>query len=116
MRYRSVAYDQTGVTDLVAEETAGDVDLLAPNDDNLLAVENLLRDNRSKTAQKMALAVNDDRGGGERGHGGSAKASGGMWNNANKHENWTEMVALTNLEEGGGRKYGRTASARSRVG
>ena len=78
LRYRSVAYDQTGVTDLVAEETAGDVDLLAPNDDNLLAVENLLRDNRSKTAQKMALAVNDDGGGGEGGHG----ASG--WGVANK--------------------------------
>ena len=54
---------------LVAEETAGDVDLLAPDDDNLLAIKDLLRDNRSKPAQKMALAVNDDGGGGEGGHG-----------------------------------------------
>ena len=60
---------------LVAEETAGDVDLLAPDDDNLLAVKDLLRDNRSKPAQKMALAVNDDGGGGESGHGGSAVES-----------------------------------------
>ena len=56
---------------LVAEETAGDVDLLAPDDDNLLAIKDLLRDNRSKPAQKMALAVNDDGGGGEGGHVGS---------------------------------------------
>ena len=56
---------------LVAEETAGDVDLLAPDDNNLLAVEDLLRDNRSKTAEKMALAVNDNGGGGEGGHVGS---------------------------------------------
>ena len=63
---------------LVAEETAGDVDLLAPDDNNLLAVEDLLRDNRSKATQKMALAVNDDGGGGEGGHG----ASG--WGVANK--------------------------------
>lgn len=57
--------------DLVAEETAGDVDLLAPNDNNLLAVEDLLRDNRSKATQEMALAVNDNGGGGEGGHGAS---------------------------------------------
>ena len=60
---------------LVAEETAGDVDLLAPDDDNLLAVKDLLRDNRSKPAQKMALAVNDDGGGGEGGHGASGLGS-----------------------------------------
>ena len=58
---------------LVAEEAARDVNLLAPDDDNLLAVKDLLRDNRSKTAQKMALAVNDDGGGGEGGHGGSVR-------------------------------------------
>ena len=63
---------------LVAEEAAGNVDLLAPDDNNLLAVEDLLRDNRSKATQKMALAVNDDGGGGEGGHG----ASG--WGVANK--------------------------------
>ena len=54
---------------LVAEETSGDVDLLAPNDDNLLAIEDLLRDDRREATQKMALAVNDDGGGGEGGHG-----------------------------------------------
>ena len=58
---------------LVAEETAGDVDLLAPDDDNLLAIEDLLRDNRREATQKMALAVNDDGGGGEGGHGGSVR-------------------------------------------
>ena len=104
LRLEFPACFESGATYLVAEEAAGNVDLLAPNDNNLLAVEDLLRDNRSKTTKKMALAVNDDRGGGERGHGGFAKASGGMWNNANKHENWAEIVALTNLEEGGGRK------------
>ena len=56
---------------LVAEEAAGNVDLLAPDDNNLLAVEDLLRDNRSKTAEKMALAINDNGGGGEGGHGAS---------------------------------------------
>lgn len=60
---------------LVAEETARDVDLLAPDDDNLLAVENLLRDNRSKATEKMALAVNDNGGGGEGGHGASVANS-----------------------------------------
>ena len=63
---------------LVAEETAGDVDLLAPDDDNLLAVKDLLRDNRSKPAQKMALAVNDDGGGGEGGHVGSGVEVAGV--------------------------------------
>ena len=56
---------------LVAEEAAGNVDLLAPDDNNLLAVEDLLRDNRSKPAKKMALAVNDNGGGGDGGHGAS---------------------------------------------
>ena len=63
---------------LVAEETARDVDLLAPDDDNLLAVKDLLRDNRSKPAQKMALAVNDDGGGGEGGHVGSEVGVAGV--------------------------------------
>lgn len=61
---------------LVAEETARNVNLLAPDDDNLLAVEDLLRDNRSKAAQKMALAVNDNGGGGEGGHGASDTSVG----------------------------------------
>ena len=53
---------------LVAEETAGDVDLLAPDDDNLLAVQNLLRHDRRKPSEEMALAINNDGGRGEGGH------------------------------------------------
>ena len=60
-----------GFKHLVAEEAARNVDLLAPDDDNLLAVENLLRDNRSEATKKMALAVDDNGGGGEGGHGAS---------------------------------------------
>ena len=48
------------VTHLVTEEAARDVDLLAPHNDNLLAVQNLLGDNRGQPAKKMALAINDD--------------------------------------------------------
>ena len=59
-------------TDLVAEEAARNVYLLAPYNDNLLAVENLLRDNRSQPTKKMALAINDDGGRGEGGHGESS--------------------------------------------
>ena len=53
---------------LVAEEAAGDVDLLAPDYDNLLAVQNLLGDNGRQPAQEMALAINDDGARGEGGH------------------------------------------------
>ena len=53
---------------LVAEEAAGDVDLLAPDDDNLLAVQNLLRHDRRKPSEEMALAINNDGGRGEGGH------------------------------------------------
>ena len=48
------------VTHLVTEEAARDVNLLAPHNDNLLAVQNLLGDNRGQPAKKMALAINDD--------------------------------------------------------
>ena len=56
-------------THLVAEEAARNVDLLAPDDDNLLAIQNLLRDYRGQPSEQMALAINDDGGRGEGGHG-----------------------------------------------
>ena len=58
------------VVHLVAEEAAGDVDLLTANDDDLLAVQNLLGDDRGEATKQMALAVNDDGGGGEGRHAG----------------------------------------------
>lgn len=45
---------------LRTEELSGDVQGLATDDNDLLAVEKLLGDNACKTAQKVALAVNDD--------------------------------------------------------
>lgn len=45
---------------LVPEEATGDVDFFATNDDNLLARENLLGNNRRQPTQKMALAIYDD--------------------------------------------------------
>jgi hypothetical protein len=50
-----------GRAHLVAEEATADVDLLASDDDNLLAVEDLLGDYGRQAAEQMALAVNDDR-------------------------------------------------------
>lgn len=58
-----------GMNYLVAEEAAGDINLLAPDDDNLLAIQNLLGDNRRQSSKEMALAINDDGGRGEGGHG-----------------------------------------------
>jgi len=37
--------EEVVVSQLVAEKGAADVDLLAPDDNNLLAIEDLLRDN-----------------------------------------------------------------------
>ena len=54
---------------LVAEEAARDVNLLAPNDDNLLAVQDLLGHNGGQPTEEMALAINDDGARGEGGHG-----------------------------------------------
>jgi hypothetical protein len=54
---------------LVAEEAARDVNLLAPDYDNLLSIQNLLGDNGRQPAQQMALAINDDGARGEGGHG-----------------------------------------------
>lgn len=45
---------------LRTEELSGDVQGLAADDNDLLAVEELLGDDASKTTQKVALAVNDD--------------------------------------------------------
>lgn len=45
---------------LVAEELARDVDLLAANDNDLLAAQGLLGDNRSKTAKEVTLTINDN--------------------------------------------------------
>lgn len=45
---------------LRAEELSGDVQGLAADDNNLLAVEELLGDDACETTQKVPLAVNDD--------------------------------------------------------
>jgi len=42
-----------------AEELAGDVEGLAAHDNNLLTVQKLLRDRAGKTAEQVALAVDD---------------------------------------------------------
>ena len=48
---------------LSAEELARDVQSLATDNDNLLAVKQLLSDNAGQTAQQMALAINDNLSG-----------------------------------------------------
>ena len=45
---------------LSAEELSRDVEGLAADDDNLLAVEELLGDGRGQTTEKVALAVDDN--------------------------------------------------------
>jgi hypothetical protein len=45
---------------LSAEELSRDVESLAADNDNLLAVEELLGHDGGQTAKEMALAVNDD--------------------------------------------------------
>lgn len=45
---------------LGTEELAGDVEGLAADDDDLLAVEELLSNDRGETAKEMTLAVDDD--------------------------------------------------------
>lgn len=45
---------------LRAEELAGDVELLAADNDNLLAVQKLLGDRGGQAAEKVALAVDDN--------------------------------------------------------
>lgn len=53
---------------LVAEEAAGDVDFLTSDDDNLLAAQNLLGDDRGQSTKEMTLAINDDGRRRESGH------------------------------------------------
>jgi len=48
---------------LRSEEFAGDVELLAAHDYELLAVEELFGDCAGQTTKEMALAVDDDLGG-----------------------------------------------------
>lgn len=45
---------------LRTEELSGDVEGLAADNNNLLATQQLLGNNAGKTAQKVALAVNDN--------------------------------------------------------
>jgi hypothetical protein len=62
-------YDTVKYTYLVPEEAARNVDLLASHDDDFLAGENLLGDNRGQPTEEMALAIYDDRQRRECGHG-----------------------------------------------
>lgn len=45
---------------LGAEELSRDVEGLAANDDDLLAVQKLLGDDRSETTEEVALAIDDN--------------------------------------------------------
>lgn len=47
-------------THFVAEERPGDVDLLAPHNDDLLAGEDLFGNNGRQSSQEMALSIDDD--------------------------------------------------------
>jgi hypothetical protein len=49
-----------GLRTFCAEELARDVQGFTSDDNDLLAIEELLGDDTGKTAQEMALAVNDD--------------------------------------------------------
>jgi hypothetical protein len=59
----------TNTAHLVTEEAARDVDFLAANDDNLLAIQNLLGYNGGQPTEEVTLAVNDDWGWINGGHG-----------------------------------------------
>jgi hypothetical protein len=52
----------TNTAHLVTEEAARDVDFLTANDDNLLAIQNLLGYNGGQPTEEVTLAVNDDWG------------------------------------------------------
>lgn len=49
------------VLQLRAVEVTGNVDVFAAHNNDFLAQQQLLGDNRSKTTQNMALSINDDR-------------------------------------------------------
>ena len=55
-------------TYLVAEETAGDINLFTPDNDNFLPVENLFGDDGSESTQEMALSIYYDGGRRDGGH------------------------------------------------
>ena len=57
---------------LVAEEAARDIDLLAPDNCDFLARQDLLGDNGGQPSKEMTLAINDDGAGGKCGHGESS--------------------------------------------
>jgi len=57
------------VPQLVAEEAARDVDLLAPDNYDFLPRENLLGDDGGQSTKEVTLAINDDGCRGESGHG-----------------------------------------------
>jgi hypothetical protein len=59
----------TNTAHLVTEEAARDVDFLAANDNNLLAIQNLLGYNGGQPTEEVTLAVNDDWGWRDGGHG-----------------------------------------------
>lgn len=48
------------VLELVSEEFSRDVDVLTSDDNNLLSVQKLFGDRRSKSTKKVTLRVNDD--------------------------------------------------------
>jgi len=66
--------EEVMVAEFVAEEAARNVDLLAADDDDLLAREDLLGDNGGQPTQEMALAVNDNRTRGEGRHSGCSES------------------------------------------
>ena len=47
-------------THLVAKEAPGDVDLLAPDDDDFLPRENLFGDNGGQPTKEMSISIYDD--------------------------------------------------------
>jgi hypothetical protein len=53
---------------LVSEERARDVDLLAPDNNDFLAIENLLGDDGRQTTEEMAFPVDDNRSRGDCSH------------------------------------------------
>ena len=51
---------EVGVLDLVADERARNADLIATNDDDLLAGKELLGNDRGKATKKVVAAVDND--------------------------------------------------------
>lgn len=71
-------------TNFVAEKATRNVDFFTTDNDDFLARENLLRDDGRQSAKEVALAIDDDGGRRESGHGGclcewSAEAKRVRW-------------------------------------